>query len=118
MQLIFRNRWLALMWVAVSVISIGAYFREGGGHEQVGQASAQIRAQQAALQQDDGGHSFEIEAGSDGFATDEELIDTADPDAEKAVKPVAAQQPEEIADTYVLVNDSPVAPASAPAIQP
>ncbi|HVR91966.1 MAG TPA: hypothetical protein VHG29_12870 [Novosphingobium sp.] len=112
MQLLFRNRWLALMWVVVSLISIGSYFGEGGGHEKVDRASAQLRAQQAEMQKDDGGHSFVIDADSDGFSSEEELVDGADPDEEKDAQP-KPQPTQEIADTYVLVDNRPSAPAPA-----
>lgn len=112
MQLLFRNRWLALMWVAVLLISIGSYFGEGGGHEQVDRASAQLRAQQAEMQKDDGGHSFVIDADNDGFSSEEELVDGADPDAEKDAQPKVLPT-EEVVDTYVLVDKPPVAPAPA-----
>lgn len=118
MQLIFRNRWLALMWVAVSLISIGSYVSDGGGHEQVDRASAQLRAQQAEMQKDDGGHSFVIDADSDGFTSDEELVDAAAPDAEQqAQQKSAPQQQDQIVDTYVLVDNQPV-PARTSAVQP
>ena len=121
MQLIFRNRWLALMWVAVSLISIGSYVSDGGGHEQVDRASAQLRAQQAEMQKDDGGHSFVIDADSDGFTSDEELVDAAIPDGEKqAQQKSAPPQQEQIADTYVLVDSPPAAPVpvGASVVQP
>lgn len=114
MQLLFRNRWLALMWVAVSLISIGSYFSEGGGHERIDQASAQLRARQAEMEKDDGGHSFVIEAGDDGFSSEEELVDRANTDEHPEGQPSPPRTGQPV-DAYVLVD--PTA-APAPAIQP
>lgn len=45
MQLIFRNRYAALVWVALSLFSAAAFVGEGGGAEKVDQTASQVRAQ-------------------------------------------------------------------------
>lgn len=45
MQLIFRNRYAALIWVGLSLFGAAAFVGEGGGIEQVDQTAAQVRAQ-------------------------------------------------------------------------
>ena len=111
-QLLFRNRWLAAMWVVVSLITVASYVGEGGGHEQVDAASAQLKAQQAAMDQ---GAAVMVEGQDDGFSAEKDLIDTTGDDEEEAAKRAAAAVPAPAA-TYVVVHDP--AAAEAPAVQP
>lgn len=51
-QLIFRDWKVALLWAIGLTASTAAFFESGGGHDQLAQSAAQIRAQrvqQAAL---------------------------------------------------------------------
>jgi hypothetical protein len=58
-QLLFRNRWFALVWALLICFSISRFFDEGGGQEQLTKAAADIRTSrvqaaraQSAVQQD------------------------------------------------------------------
>ena len=110
-QLLFRNRWLAAMWVVVSLITVASYVGEGGGHEQVDAASAQLKAQQAALEQ---GGAVMVEGQDDGFSAEKDLVDKTG-DEEEDVARTAAATPAPAA-TYVVVQDPSA--AEAPAVQP
>ena len=48
-QLIFRNRWFALIWVSGMLVSLATFFGEGGGHEKLDQAAAQLRENKQGL---------------------------------------------------------------------
>jgi len=42
-QLLFRNRWFALLWAVAICFSISRFFGDGGGQEQLAKAAADIR---------------------------------------------------------------------------
>ncbi|MGH6787129.1 MAG: hypothetical protein ACREBO_09885 [Novosphingobium sp.] len=48
-QLIFRNRYAALVWVGLSLFGAAAFVGEGGGAQQVDKTTAQVRAQAEEL---------------------------------------------------------------------
>ena len=45
----FRNRWLALLWVAVTAASASLFVGEDGGVERLTESARQIQAQRTAL---------------------------------------------------------------------
>ncbi len=47
-QLLFRSRWFALVWAALTLISIAAFVAKGGGVEKLDKAAAELRAQREA----------------------------------------------------------------------
>jgi hypothetical protein len=49
-QLIFRNKWVALIWVIGLLASLGAFFSKGGGVEALDQTVDRMRSQQAVMQ--------------------------------------------------------------------
>ena len=58
-QLLFRNRWFALLWALLICFSISRFFDDGGGQEQLAKAAENIRSSrveaaraQSATQQD------------------------------------------------------------------
>ncbi len=58
-QLLFRNRWFALLWALAICFSISRFFGDGGGQQQLAQPASEIRAKrvesahtEAAVQQD------------------------------------------------------------------
>ena len=42
-RFLFRNRWIALVWVVGVLASIGVFFSEGGGQEDLARAAESIR---------------------------------------------------------------------------
>ena len=49
-RLLFRNKWFALAWAISICFTIARFFGEGGGHEKLQLATAQVYSQQAASQ--------------------------------------------------------------------
>lgn len=47
-QLLFRSRWFALIWAALTLASIAAFVSKGGGVDKLDTATAQLRAQREA----------------------------------------------------------------------
>ena len=47
-QLLFRNRWFALLWAVAICFSISRFFGDGGGQQQLAKAAADIRNSRAA----------------------------------------------------------------------
>lgn len=52
MSLLFRNRWFAAGWVALTLISVSVFAGKDGGADVIAQGAGQIRAQRSALKQD------------------------------------------------------------------
>ena len=49
-QLLFRNRWFALLWALGLCFTISRFFGDGGGQEQLAKAADDIRSKRAAAQ--------------------------------------------------------------------
>jgi hypothetical protein len=49
-QLLFRNRWFALLWALALCFTISRFFGDGGGQEQLAKAADDIRSKRAAAQ--------------------------------------------------------------------
>ena len=47
-QLLFRNRWFALLWAVAICFSISRFFGDGGGQEQLKKAADDIRNSRVA----------------------------------------------------------------------
>ena len=58
MQLLFRNRFAALAWVCMSLFSAAAFVSDGGGHEQLDRAAAQIKAERVQAAAPRPAHTF------------------------------------------------------------
>jgi hypothetical protein len=79
-QLLFRNRWFALLWAVAICFSISRFFGDGGGQEQLAKAAADIRTKRveaarlhSAEQQD-----FEESQETSGPIVADELPENAD----------------------------------------
>lgn len=76
MQLIFRNRWAALIWALCTMGSIATFVSKGGGSDRIEEASAKIKAQRAEMLAPKPGHTFYAESDGkpdDGFTPDEDV---------------------------------------------
>ncbi len=76
MQLIFRNRWAALIWALCTMGSIATFVSKGGGSDRIEEASAKIKAQRAEMMAPRPGHTFYAESDGkpdDGFTPDEDV---------------------------------------------
>jgi hypothetical protein len=49
-HLLFRNKWIALIWAISVCLSIARFFGAGGGHEKLLVSKAQGRGEQVATQ--------------------------------------------------------------------
>ena len=49
-QLLFRNRWFALLWALGLCFTISRFFGDGGGQEQLAKAADDIRSKRAAAE--------------------------------------------------------------------
>lgn len=47
-QLLFRNRWIALVWAAALCYSIASFFGKDGGQKQLAEAAQDIRTSRVA----------------------------------------------------------------------
>lgn len=74
-QLLFRNRWIALLWAMSVVGSMALFVSEDGGSAQVEAAAEQIRTQRQATVSE-----AALPDQQTGFTPDEELL----PDEEAA----------------------------------
>ena len=91
-KLIFRNRWIALVWALGLLMSTVAFFGEGGGSEQLDQAATQIRAKRQPA-----------EPAPVASPVDEGW----DEDAEEAAAPDDGAAPgDELADSYVVIDSA------------
>jgi hypothetical protein len=72
-QLLFRNRWIALLWVGMTLASIGAFVSEGGGTDRLGDTAEDVR-EQRSMMADDTPPAFAEEAPT---VDDTALIDAA-----------------------------------------
>lgn len=60
-KLLFRNRYFALAWVALTLFSVAAFVGDGGGHEQIDAAAQRLQAQQDMMATPAAGHTFAAE---------------------------------------------------------
>lgn len=60
-KLLFRNRYFALIWVALTLFGAAAFVGDGGGREQLDAAAQRLQAQQKALEAPSAGHTFAAE---------------------------------------------------------
>lgn len=51
-SLLFRNRWFALIWAGLTLLSVVAFAGKDGGATQIGQSIDQLKAKRAALAKD------------------------------------------------------------------
>lgn len=82
MRLLFRNRWIALLWATSVMASMAAFVSEDGGTAQVQAAAEQIRAQKSGAP---AGTQAGVPDVGGGFTPDDELI--ADTAPESPVEP-------------------------------
>ena len=80
MQYLFRNRYAALVWVALSLFSAAYFVGDGGGHEQVEDAAARLRAQQAEIAAVEASGAADTEPAEEETAPDKELTAQAGED--------------------------------------
>ena len=69
MSQLFRNRWLALLWLATTLFSASLFVGDDGGAEKLHDTAEQIRAQRQQLQAVPTPSSRMIQAEQDGTAT-------------------------------------------------
>lgn len=94
-QLIFRNWKVAALWAVGLTASVGAFFSDGGGHEQLEHSADQIRESRAQ-------------------ASSSPVTEAAEPEPEPAAPARTAPLPE-IGDEAGLESDDAAAPAAEPA---
>ena len=108
----FRNRWFAIGWVVLTLVSVAGFVSEGGGLSQFGKAGDEIRAQQRAMDRlaNPEPHMLTIDAETAEGATFEEGTPAAAPSGAKASgHPTVAPE----GDEYVVIDDStPIQEAS------
>lgn len=81
MQLIFKNRYAALIWVGLSLFGAAALVGEGGGIERVDQTAAQMRSQAQELSEVPAPTPSESEEAAEG----EEALSEAEGDEQGKV---------------------------------
>lgn len=69
-QLLFRNRWFALIWALGLCFTISRFFGEGGGQEELAKAADDIRTKRAAAAQAQSRARAEYEEGEEGLVQD------------------------------------------------
>lgn len=102
-KFLFRNRWFALGWVVLTLVSAGAFVAEGGGLSKLRQAPAAASRQQPTI------------AASDPSAVPEVLaVETEEEESAASAEGASAGSEDETeSDDYVVLDDStPIQEAS------
>lgn len=104
-KFLFRNRWFALGWVILTLVSAGGFVAEGGGLSKVSEAREDIRARQHRIGTDAPAETNVLTIEEDD---EDDAAGTPGPAASSAADDAEAES-----DDYVVLDDStPIEEAS------